>query len=572
MRAACLFLSVLSCFLFCVPAVADPADCFAGDARTERRIAVESPGIAVNDLLAGIAKTTGVSLRAAAEAADDKLVLFGPPLPLRAVLQDIAVLFGCEWQRVREDPAPTYRLTKNTKTRIREDELARSEVRQLITAMEAQVRALADSSDRLAERAPDDPVRRFLLQPDSRRATQLYAYLSREQREQLFDAGRIRILYADLSPSVQQVVRQIAPPASEPYRTVQVGSRKAQIRQQTLPYDLTFTAHTGDDGKTRLTMSPGDSLFAEIETRTPQIPTHGDPYTGGAIPDRASLPTEGDVRKAVAGDWPERLRLLSEASRRPVLSDYFRLRSRSPMSPDDGSRSGAGGALDAMSRDEGSLWWVRGRSLFFRKTDWYQRRLYEPPDRRLAEAARRLADHHEWPIYADVYRLNDLTFKQQLGLAILGANRNGPIPRIMAHESVSLAGLPLLPALFENAPTYVHRANAPLISRALESTEVYHRAIDAATLRSSGMAEKQHADLLAFLAAQSKQPEGIPIEAFFAYVQADKPVEADRGYRSVPVSIHWQYGPGGLQGDYEIPLPLTIPDDRRGETRISLAP
>jgi hypothetical protein len=75
-----------------------------------------------------------------------------------------------------------------------------------------------------------------------------------------------------------------------------------------------------------------------------------------------------------------------------------------------------------------------------------------------------------------------------------------------------------------------------------------------------------------FLAAQSKSLEGEPIEGFFCSVTAYAPQNGERGYRYQRVVLHWQVGPGGTQEDFEISLPLTLPDDRRAKTRIMLAP
>src|SRR4051812_11617631 len=74
-------------------------DPFAGEPRAAQKVTVSAEGLPVTELLALLAQKTGISLSAAPEVADDKVIVFGPACPLREILADIAALFNDRWER-----------------------------------------------------------------------------------------------------------------------------------------------------------------------------------------------------------------------------------------------------------------------------------------------------------------------------------------------------------------------------------------------------------------------------------------------------------------------------------------
>ncbi len=101
------------------------------------------------------------------------------------------------------------------------------------------------------------------------------------------------------------------------------------------------------------------------------LPPHGDPYTGEAVAETSAVPDAGAVRPlAAAGSWPDTLRLgWRKKTGQPVVSDYYRSKPINVAAEGDEAISPQTpvGALDALCRPTGYLWWTRGRTLLFRK-------------------------------------------------------------------------------------------------------------------------------------------------------------------------------------------------------------
>jgi hypothetical protein len=107
---------------------------------------------------------------------------------------------------------------------------------------------------------------------------------------------------------------------------------------------------------------------------------HGDPYSRQKMPTTASLTDSTAADACKAGAWPDRLRSFAERSGSPVVADYYRSKSVfAPGDDDEASPEPTIAALDNFCRPEGYMWWNRGKTLLFRKRDWYNQRLYEVP-------------------------------------------------------------------------------------------------------------------------------------------------------------------------------------------------
>ena len=78
--------------------VAVAEDIFGSDARLNQTVAIHVEGVPVGELLTLLSEKTGVSLKADAYVADDKVIAFSPTRPLRETLNAIAALYNDVWQ------------------------------------------------------------------------------------------------------------------------------------------------------------------------------------------------------------------------------------------------------------------------------------------------------------------------------------------------------------------------------------------------------------------------------------------------------------------------------------------
>ncbi|MFN3648441.1 MAG: hypothetical protein ACK47B_02580 [Armatimonadota bacterium] len=567
-----LLLGFFLCLIAAVAAAPAPAGPFGGDARLETPLRVQAEGIAVADLLARISAETGVRLSAETEAGDDRLVAFGPARPLREVLADIATLFGHRWRR-RELRSGTraYVLEKPAAVRKREEELAFGPLRRMQGQMEAQVRALRESPRRLALRPETDPIRRHLSEPKARLATELYALLPPEQRAALFDRGRYHLFFGLLPPAYQATVKSVQ---QEAYRQADAGvesirSIRAAVRRPPETPSLDFTFQYGSSGGRRmydrgsLRLYPGGIQFAELRTQLEMPALRGNPYPGRPLATDAKLPELPPAPPGAQPDWRERLRSLSEQSGRTVLADYYRLRFREVQAGEQVEGSGSAEALDQLCLADGSLWWTEGETLFFRKRDWYLRRLYEVPDRWLVPWVRRVQEQGGRPRFGDLHRLAELTFRQQQGFSALGT-RLVALPGAMGSSHENLAGVPELLSLLRSGPAA--GAERPLLLYDDLSDEAWPAADEAMTLRFPQMTPVQQRHVPFFLALQEREVEALPLETFQVRIRLMRLAPGKRELPMLRADIEWMMK--GHQGDFELYLPLAVPDDRRAATSV----
>lgn len=563
-------------------ACAAPPDILAKEPRFAQSVRVEAEGISIRELLAHISEAAKLPLRASREVAEEKIIVFGPPRPMREILQDIAMLLGAEWQeRNEKDAPPYYLLEKRSAARERETTLANAVIEQMFQQMEEQVRALRESPEKLARRPEGDPIRYLLSRPDgkARQATEFYASLNRRQRRELFERGQARVFYNYLSAPWQAVSLDILAFWHQEYekRQSDTFTQFAAIgKPRQTPPDLEIQFDWENYGQASLTFQPNSVTFAHLSAKIPRLPRHGDPFTGEAISADATLPA-GPVIETVAADqktdWITRLRRLSETADVPVVADYYRLRCAPDVSPPEPAPDKLGAnaltTLDAFSRPEGRLWWVHGQTLLFRKADWYERRLYEPSDLWLTTVSRDIAARNGWATYADILRLKELTQRQIVGLAALNEDRRGWLPYALAIPTEKLAGISELVNLLRIRAEPTGRATTPLLSCEDRSTAAYNRALVESTLRYTHLTSYQQQLILPFLAAQRESLQGEALEEFFCWITAYAPQLEVRGYQCQRVIIHWQMGRGARE-DFEISLPLTLPDDRRDKTRVTV--
>jgi beta-lactamase regulating signal transducer with metallopeptidase domain len=400
-----------------------------GDARVERKVKVHAEGIALGELFPLISRTTGVRVEASRTIADDKVILYGPSRPLRAVLSDLALLLGCTWSKgeTLTDGKPYYVLAPSTKLRRYEEKLAAANEERFLAHLDALVRALNETDEQLKQRPSGDPIRQALSNDQGRLAVSILAKLTLEQRKQLLETWRAHVPVAALAAEQKAGVEDmffgerfkpdpktgiaVTPiPREEMDRhamSVEILAGQGEYRSF---FSVWVAAPTGYN--MQATAFQADTKFA--------LPAHGNPYTGAPVAETDKLPTPEIIRAAeqVPGIWPDRLRELSEKTGRPVVADYYR--SQPVQVPEASSTEGGPGnavrALDALCRPEGYLWWANADTLLLRKRDWYYQRRFEIPDRWVVALSQRLQAQDNMPTYRDLLALRELTTDQLMGL------------------------------------------------------------------------------------------------------------------------------------------------------------
>ncbi len=459
-------------------------DPFAGDTRLEQKVTVSAEGQSLGEFLELLAGRTGVALTASRQTADDKVVIFGPSRPLREILTDLATLFDHRWTRERDaEGSRRYTLARTARAPAHEQRLARAAAEKVMSQVDEQVRALGETPEQLARRPQQDPIRRFLSDPELRFPTELYAELTPEQRIALYLRRKLdfpfrslperyqtplRKVYAERLGIFERYVREnpgVLPPmgkdADDSRRLfvdrpedLDKGSLRFRVRRGgghlfigmglgVLP----FRADVDRDpsGKRQYITSLGFWGVTILEGPASWVlPPHGNPYTLEKVSEEAPLPeaaiTRGVLREKT---WLDRLRNLAKTSGRPIVADYYRSK---PVAqpPDEPELSGdeTTRVLDTLCRPEGYLWWTHERTLFFRKREWYEQKRYEVPDRWLAAVAKRLRAGGGHPRLADVLLAAQLTPAQLAGLTSLYEGE-------FSGDEETYAGLPELLAIFK---------------------------------------------------------------------------------------------------------------------------
>jgi hypothetical protein len=557
------------------PAAEKPVEPLAGNARLEQAIRVSSPGISVRELLGRISGATGVALTAEAGAGESKLILYGPPRPLRDVLGDIAELFGHRWVRRQVGAEIRYLLSVDPVVRRQANAQAEAPVAGFLRGLDAQVRALRETPAQLARRPAEEPVRKYLSDPQGRLATELLATLTSRQRRFLIERGYYRLPFSMLPPQPRAVLQRRFEEQQRESREPILSFRAAVVRR-TQPPDVSFTtrrwysAPRRPTGWLQLRMFPTGTAFAFVQGPEPLPRLRGNPYGSGPVDTAA--PSGLPEAFPPGRDWSERLERLAAAAQVPVVSDYYRVLCRPSDRMEPPGEADSASRCDRFARENGSLWWSRGRTVFFRKCDWSLRERHEIPDSWLDITIARLRAHGETPTLGDLLRVGQLAFPQQMAVGSLGVQRT-EVADTFETEQERLAGLPELLALLRGRYMPRSREEVRLVRRGEVSREQYEAIERRVTLTFAEMTPDQRALLLPFLLAQREDLDGFDLERFSVTVWVEEPQDVKYPApgvptcRFVPLQINWRMGRSRGQFD-RLTLPLTVPDDRRAETRV----
>jgi beta-lactamase regulating signal transducer with metallopeptidase domain len=578
------WLSVVLATLFLIPwrVVAAPDDPFADDVRLNQKVLISAEGIPVRDLIEKITQKTRVPLETEDYVAEDKIVLFGPPRPLKDVLSDIAALFNDTWIKTKsEDGTEGYRLVRLRKARDYEDALARDDINRMRKQLDAQARALNETEKQLAKRPESDPIRERLSKPLGRLATQYYALLSPVQREQLFVRNHLKIPFSSLTATQQGPLRVEFEKRRE--REKDVIARDPQILSQEwlnnsgLVFKLTrqgrMVKAEVDLGYGTMTILDWTLPLGSFESgKYRLLPLQGDPYTRAGVSADAPQPKPEAIQRARGEkQGVDRLRVLADAAAIPIMADYYRCfpareeaTTRFP-SADQGPPD----SLDALARDNEQLWWTRGGTLLFRRRDWFAQRLVEVPDRWMQTAIKGLKERKEVPTYSDALRLMELTDAQLSGLINLS---NLP----MRGDQRNVSGLRLLLSIFASSR---ERFRGPLVQAStflpegasrVERRQQMDQLQAVLYLLYQDLSLEQRGLVAAFAEAQPHPVLPTGIDQFSARLSYGEPYQGSNEFRHLSLELCWSWK--GTAAVQFLCLPLSLPDDRTAKTRIEVVP
>ena len=562
-----------------VAAPPSDADPLANNPRLEQNVALTAEGVPVGELLALIAQKSGVSLRAVAPTSDDKIVCFSPSRPLRESLRDIAALLNDKWLHSTEDGKDYYTLVRTARAKEAEDVLANTLMNRIRAQMDAQAQALHESAEELAKRPWDDPIRQRIGDPQTRAATELYASLNPGQRDTLFQQTTLHLPLSAFSMPQQEGIRK----QFEQHRASMLKS-KAEHPDLLLyieePDKLTrggVTFHIADYfGTVQVTVGPGGGMIASCTVASQWLlPAHGAPYTHKPVPANVALPDMKVVQESgQEKDWIARLRKLAETSKHPVFADYYRskpvTRPYDPPTPEKDAPP-APLALDTLCHPEGYLWWTQGKSLLFRKRDWYLQQQYEVPDTWLLALTRHLQAQKGVPTYGDVFNLLSLTIRQVVGLGSL-KYRNERADTITGGEvnEHDLAG-------FYDLLTMA-KSLWPAHSRLLETVSLVNKdGPEVAVVEAARIDASQRLLLTSFLEKSSQSINLETTDKIYLRLLCtglpvpDKPGFHD-GFSDVDFTLNTKDEYVGGQFFVRLCLPTVLPDDRRSQTKVEITP
>jgi hypothetical protein len=582
---------------------ASDVDPFANDTRLDRQAAMSVEGMAIADLFTLLSKKTGVSLSAARDVGDEKIVLFTPARSLRTTLKDVATLFGCRWDRGTIEGQATYTLSRGAELVKYETALRQRANNLMLAKLEAQVRALDESAEQLASRGEADEIHKRLSNPDSRLATEFYRLLSAAQKRELFSLGRYRIAFSALPENYRQTLREMAERSVRANLAgVDLGARSVD---DYVRHDRERLEATGAQFKLMRTPrrnfttvwlslgAVGGSVVAELtESGQWQLPPHGNPYPAavrqiGEAPTTSlqisvnskpaqlaagALPDEKFVRAAsLEKAYVDRAKKLSRSSGQPVLGDYYRTKvhvnRQYPQDPPE--QSAQMQALNELSGKQGSLWWFEGKTIFFRSRNWYERRLYEVPDRWYRNVAAKLKSQKGKPVYNDMQTIAELTPLQIHGL-MSGHRESGDLMFKTEFDVYFQPGLHELLALLKPKPWPFGRNDEILIGRVPDAQ------MKRATLTWELMTPTQRTALPAFLSAQDELVANAPADSFTVFIRRGNASEVAETFVSIGIVCELKLrGEDDTffdkQAHYDIFLPLVLPDDRSSALSIELS-
>jgi beta-lactamase regulating signal transducer with metallopeptidase domain len=548
------------------------------DTRLDKRVAVTAEGVPIGDLLALMSRKTGVDLSASADLIDNKLVILGPPRPLRDVVNDLAALYNAVWLTItRHDGLPHYKLVRDVRTTAYEERLAQDALQPILAKLDEQIRALNETPEQLAKRAADDPIRETLSDPDGRMATSVLASLSAAQREQLVVQGWIRVPVGPLDPSLKDDLEvlfhgkrldDLNDMAMKQFHGAFIPNPSIS-RTQMEDELVSFTMHNmrgmgsqatdiniSMDVPTGLNANAGH-IHADAQFL---LPTHGNPYTGRKIASNALLPAPADVQAIRAGAWIDRLLALAEKTGTPLVSDYYRSPAVFvPAHAEEATSRPPLQALDAFCRPAGYLWWDRGKTLLFRKRDWYTQQLYEVPDRWMLAISQHLKEEMKtgekgFLTVGDALSVLQLSTQQIAGLDTMFG---------WPSDRLEMAGLrEMLATIAAMHPD--------------EKTPLYTGVVgrDTSPARIAFMPNltdgAQQAALMSFIQARARTritPQSIT-PGDFGFILLPAGNVNKQTVAGIDTMIY--SGKGTMTIGYRICLPLTLPNDRHDATQVEV--
>ena len=441
--------------------------------RLSQVVAVRAEGLPIRELLPLLSEKTGVRLVADSFVTDDKVILLGPPRPLRDLLSDVAALFDDGWiveQTGKE--APSYRLSRSQRARRYEQRLAEEMDNRVLGQLDDQVKALKETPEQFARRSPSDPARQTLSTADGRLATDVFALLPPEKRRQLIDQWYVRLPVSALSADQKKQLEphffgdKFKPDPNDPNGLTPTPVPREEMDKRDITFDILGNRLTGQLHVSLRAPTGFDLPLADVHTnaRLP-LPAHGNPYTGAKVTDLREVPTADDIRAAQGQGWIEKLRALAEKTGKPIVSDFFRSKSmqfatvgEEPVAAHPGEA-----ALDTLCQEPGYLWWIRGKTLMLRKRDWYYQQLYEVPDWWTQTLVRRVKEQKGIVTNGDVLSLLDLTTNQIVGLSESSGEQSDR--RILAGLRATFAVIAGSP-VDKKAPLYSGQFTSPELRRA----------------------------------------------------------------------------------------------------------
>jgi hypothetical protein len=211
----------LTCAAAAPPAAAAADDVpplrFTDDSRLSQRVSITAWAEPLEDVLAQLSRETGVTLAFEGhDLGDQRVNVLLKEQPLERVQALLAETLDLYWRRDRKAPVYRYVLFQDVRSRKQEKEiLSRARER-----FEEGVRRMVDSLKLKPEEIEKlRPLHRWwanhLVDPGRRRAIDLLGRLAPGRWERLITTGRIEIPYDQLTPALQDLVRQYVAVANE---------------------------------------------------------------------------------------------------------------------------------------------------------------------------------------------------------------------------------------------------------------------------------------------------------------------------------------------------------------------
>jgi hypothetical protein len=563
------------------------------DARLALPLRITAPGVSLRELLPQIAQAVGVTLSCTPELSDEKVVLFGPPRPAGATLDDLAALLDLRWERTDRNGSVAYRLMRSPAAVQRARTLEVAVTRRLQALVDAHAGALAETPEQLQRRPERDFARILLQDPELRAATQFYALLSERQKEELFRQKQLLLPLASLPPTLQTPLREVygqrvrqeegffnSPEGQEALRKAGPNGRVIRHRPEDLERNAfrlqalradgylsvgmnlgsgptATSVSVNDEGKSVLAVNGWPVTLVDTQALW-TLPAHGPPF--GATeenPDLRQKLGEAAAKMKPEGAWIERLRALAETAGTPVLADFYHGApvNRAPAEePEDPGASPGVRRLDRFCAEAQYLWWSRGSSLLLRKRDWMTQALYEVPEGWRGRVQERLAARSGVAWSSDLVAAGELTAAQADGLAALA--RGGMVSDSSDGEALrTVLVLVAAPLRLRDRPLPAERSDGtdPPLSLTLSDLSPGQR-----------NAVAQLGPRLGWILSPEE------VRAFRLQLSALPRLRNASG-EYLPVRVRCDYGPThGMQST--LYLPLAFAPDRRGSSVVEKLP